>query len=485
MDSAAAVLDRVVSDLDLLLREHAADSMPDAERLDVLLMAGDALRRIEAVIVETVATAEPEFPREFGCRNLNELLQRALGTDSVSAARIAKASKAVHRPLGLASGERLPARWPHMRQAMIDGAIGVAGILAATGPLEQAGDRIAPDDRLRADAELAAQARGLSTTSADADTAPLPSREPGGHSLESPAPPATPDDLRQLAHLMAMYLDPDGSEPTEIRASAKRFLSIGRMRDGVFPIRGSLLPETCAQLELIIDAQLNPRVAGPADTGVLFRTDEQHHDIDPFGSDPRNIIDARTRGQKQHDALAAALGIAARHEDMPSLGGAAPTLVVHADIHDVASGHGWARIPGIDEPVPLAVATHTACAGGVQRVLFDEGRIVGITTTDRVFTVHQRRAVVARDRECLVPGCHVPASWCEIHHVTEHARGGPTTTDNGVPLCWHHHRTLDRSGWEIRMADGIPQIRGPAWWDPARRWRAPRASAKAFAPSRT
>ncbi|WP_219722014.1 HNH endonuclease signature motif containing protein, partial [Microbacterium aurantiacum] len=138
------------------------------------------------------------------------------------------------------------------------------------------------------------------------------------------------------------------------------------------------------------------------------------------------------------------------------------------------SSAGWATIPGIDTPVASTVATHTACTGTIQRVLFDEGRIIGISVTDRVFTVHQRRAIIARDKECLIPGCHVPATWCEIHHVTEHARGGPTHTDNGVPLCWHHHRTLDTSGWEIRTTNGIPQIRGPAWWDPARQWRTPR-----------
>ncbi|MFJ2553761.1 HNH endonuclease signature motif containing protein, partial [Microbacterium sp. NPDC087591] len=87
---------------------------------------------------------------------------------------------------------------------------------------------------------------------------------------------------------------------------------------------------------------------------------------------------------------------------------------------------------------------------------------------------HQRRAITLRDKECLIPGCHVPGSWCEIHHVQEHSRGGPTHTDNGVTLCWHHHRTLDSSGWEIRMDNGLTIVRGPAWWDPARRWRTPR-----------
>lgn len=186
------------------------------------------------------------------------------------------------------------------------------------------------------------------------------------------------------------------------------------------------------------------------------------------------MIDSRTRAQKQHDALAAALGIAARHREMPSLGGAAPTLVVHVDAADLAHGSGWATLPGTDAPVPISVATQTACTGSVQRVLFDEGRIVGISVTDRVFTAHQRRAITMRDDECLIPGCHVPSSWCEIHHVTEHAAGGATHTDNGVPLCFWHHRSLGQSGWEIRMEAGLPQIRGPAWWDPLQRWRSPR-----------
>ncbi|WP_336642266.1 HNH endonuclease signature motif containing protein, partial [Microbacterium sp. USHLN272] len=143
--------------------------------------------------------------------------------------------------------------------------------------------------------------------------------------------------------------------------------------------------------------------------------------------DPSGMVDGRSRAQKQHDALAAVLGIAARHSDMPSLGGAAPTLVVSVTAEDYASGRGWAHVDGIDAPVSLTTARHTACGGSIQRVTSDPtGRIIGIDSTDRVFTAHQRRAITLRDRECLIPGCHVPAAWCEIHHVTEHSRGGPT-----------------------------------------------------------
>ena len=486
MNNPASLLDRVVVDLDRVLGVDAIAGLSSEERVAVLQAAGAALRRVEAVVVETVASADAvTMPDTFGCRSMNELLQRVLRVDAPSAGRMVTASAAIRRELSLVSGERLPARWPAVREAMLDGAIGVAGVLAATGPIEQAGDRIGTVERWQADADLADRACGRIRAS-------------DGSVCGEVSPPATPDALRQFAQLIALYLDPDGSAPTEARASQARSVTIGRLRDGTYPIRGNLLPETYAQLQLIFDAQLNPKVDGPADLGVRFRPTTEPRDVDPFhsdpfhsdpfhsdpfttdpfNSDPRSVIDSRTRPQKQHDALAAALGIAARHDDMPTLGGAAPTLVVHVDAAQFATGDldGWASIPGVDAPVPASVAAHTACTGAVQRVLFDEGRIVGISVTDRVFTVHQRRAITLRDGECLIPGCHVPASWCEIHHVTEHSRGGPTHTDNGVPLCWHHHRTLDRSGWKIRMTHGVPQIRGPGWWDPDREWRTPRAS---------
>ena len=77
-----------------------------------------------------------------------------------------------------------------------------------------------------------------------------------------------------------------------------------------------------------------------------------------------------------------------------------------------------------------------------------------------------------RDGGCVIPGCTVPATWCEIHHDTEYARGGPTHTDNGILLCWWHHRSLDTpNGWQVRMRNGTPEIKGPSWWDIYRTWR--------------
>ncbi|WP_194762359.1 HNH endonuclease signature motif containing protein [Microbacterium sp. UFMG61] len=483
-----ALIDQVVSDLDRVLGDGALAALPDAERIEVLQAAGAAFRRIEATVVETIATGDAvDFPHSTGCRTQNELLQRTLLTDLRGATRVAKVVALVRREVSLASGDRLPARWPALREAMLDGAIGVAGMLAATEPIEKVSHRISVDDRLRADRCLARAARGFRP---DPD---------GGPDAEVQGPAPTLDELTLLAETLVALLDPDGDEPGD-EPARRRGITLGRVRDGLRSIKGYLTPEVAAQLELILDAFNNPKGDGPPTPGVAFtpgdddEADEdaeddteradgdtegaggQPADEDPYNSDPRCVIDGRTAAQKRHDALAAALAIAARHRDMPTIGGAGPVLVVTVDAKDLANGTGRASVSGAWGQLPLGVAAHVGCTGTIQRVLFDEGRIIGITTTDRVFTVHQRRAIIARDRECLIPGCHVPASWCEIHHVTEHSQGGPTHTDNGVPLCWWHHRSLGTSGWEIRMDDGVPQVRGPGWWDPEQRWRTPRLS---------
>ncbi len=182
--------------------------------------------------------------------------------------------------------------------------------------------------------------------------------------------------------------------------------------------------------------------------------------------------DVRTPAQKRHDTFATALFTAASRALLPTIGGAAPTLVVSVREEDLLSGTGWAHTDGADEAVPLAAARHVACAGVVQRIaLGGDGRVKRIGTEERVFNRHQRRAIALRDGNCIIPGCGVPAGWCEIHHVTEHAHGGATHTDNGVLLCWFHHRHLDRSGWRIRMNRGVPEVRPPVWVEAEPRWR--------------
>ncbi|WP_141930225.1 HNH endonuclease signature motif containing protein [Microbacterium sp. SLBN-146] len=460
VDSLARLGDALGDVVGPMLGERALATSADDEVVAALVQGARILRWAEAILVESAAqlaersAAAPHADRpetRRGCASVAELVQRATRVSRRSAGDILAAARAVREDVAPSSGERLPAELPHMRAALAAGHVGVDGLVAVAHVL-----RGCPAGRagiLAADEELAACARG---EGADG------------------APPANADDLRTMALVWEMHLDQDGAEPRETRALRKRGLTLGMRRDGLVPIRGNLLPEVAEQLQRGFDALLNPKVDGVPVTGPRFvdSGDDAEAGADELDAASEAAADIRTRPQKQHDALAAILMRVAGSGMLPTLGGAAPTLIVSVREADLVRGRGGATLGGSSEPVSLAVARHIACTGAVERVVTaDNGRIVAIEIQDRVFNHHQRRAIGLRDGGCLIPGCHVPFEWCELHHVEEHSRGGPTHTDNGVALCWGHHRTLDTSGWEIRVRDGVPEVRGPHWWDATGRWR--------------
>jgi hypothetical protein len=428
--------------------DGAIRSRPDADLVAALRLAGDLGRLADAMLVEATGEVDrrsrgagraERLSSRMGCHDVSELVQRATRLSPATVSRLRRGADAVC-PDESILGEVLPPRLPAMRASLADGEVGLDGLLAVADPLAAMSRRVGRDDVLAADAVLAAEARG---------------EGPDG------APPVCADLLRVQAQAWAAALDQDGAEPLESRALHRRGITLGRARDGGIPLAGLLLPEVAAQLQRILDAAGSPRVDGGP---VAFRPADEREDDAP--------VDARRPAQRRHDAFATALFAAASSGLLPTIGGAAPTLVVSVRAEDLISGRGWAHVDGTRQAVPVAAARHAGCAGVVQRVLLDSGgRIERIGTEERVFNRHQRRAIALRDGGCVIPGCGIPAGWCEIHHVTEHAIGGPTHTDNGVLLCWFHHRHLDRDGWSIRMNRGVPEVRAPQWIDAHRRWR--------------
>lgn len=473
---------------DVLAASGDVRTSSDAEVMQAALILGRMQRRMDGAIVqiadEVTVRDEPvdraaRLSSRMGCRGAVDLMRRALRTDVPTARRYVSAASAVRRKVSITSGELLPAAFPELSAVLAEGELSLAGFLACTVPLQKA-VRIGDADRAAADALLAGFARGRLSDEHETDAT-----EPG------PAP-STEELAGLTAHIIAR-LDPDGAEPKDRSAKRRRYFTIGRERDGCVPVRGELLPEVAAQLQKLFDALMNPKAESAAGGLVQFRpTDDGETDaaperdayesgeradgIPPYkaSAPPESAADLRTSAQKRHDAFATIVMAAAASGGMPTLGGAAPTLVVEVRAEDYAGRVGRAKIQGAGYDVSFEVADHAACSGLIQRVLFDEKQqIVGISHSGRIFNAHQRRAIALRDRECVIPGCHVRAEWCEIHHVEEWARGGATHTSNGVPLCWHHHRTLDGDTWQIRMRGGRPEIRGPNWWDPYALWRAP------------
>ncbi|SFB11191.1 HNH endonuclease signature motif containing protein [Cellulomonas marina] len=122
---------------------------------------------------------------------------------------------------------------------------------------------------------------------------------------------------------------------------------------------------------------------------------------------------------------------------------------------DVLGAALTGRTPVVDEDGNvLAVTTvaRTLCdVDTAALVLGPDGQPTDLGREERLFTGHQRRAVILRDHGCAFPGCETPARWSEVHHIRWWARDdGETSIDNGVVLCGRHHHEVHRADLTIR-----------------------------------
>jgi hypothetical protein len=77
-----------------------------------------------------------------------------------------------------------------------------------------------------------------------------------------------------------------------------------------------------------------------------------------------------------------------------------------------------------------------------------DGQVVSNGTTRRRPNQAMKRAVEAKARTCVFPGCRMPARECDIDHNQAWNDGGATTECNLAPLCRHHH-VIKHRGWTI------------------------------------
>ncbi len=91
-------------------------------------------------------------------------------------------------------------------------------------------------------------------------------------------------------------------------------------------------------------------------------------------------------------------------------------------------------------PISPRNAIEVLLAGHIRRVVMDsDGHVLDFGHKKRFFTGGLRESIMLRDRECVVPGCDVPARFCEIDHCTSWADLGQTKEPNGNCLCRFHN----------------------------------------------
>ncbi|HIW46153.1 MAG TPA: HNH endonuclease [Candidatus Yaniella excrementigallinarum] len=128
---------------------------------------------------------------------------------------------------------------------------------------------------------------------------------------------------------------------------------------------------------------------------------------------------------------------------------------------------------GIYTPyIPPNVLLRLLCDVSVSPVTLTGNRqVLSIGRKQRQFSESLRRAILARDRGCAVPGCHWPAAWCELHHIKYWSQNGKTSTENGVMICAHHHQALHAKMLQIERVNGEIRFKLHPMIDPAQETR--------------
>ncbi len=182
--------------------------------------------------------------------------------------------------------------------------------------------------------------------------------------------------------------------------------------------------------------------------------------------------DDRTISQRRADAL----GDLARDVLQavgPEVGGERPHITVHVDIPALRGQPGGLHETADGFVIDTWLVSQLACDASVTRIVFGpNSEVLDVGRKTRVVPAGLRRAVIARDRHCVAPGCGRSAKWCDVHHIIPWGDGGETVITNLCLLCRYHHtmahlELITIPDLEIRPSagaarDGIRRaVRGP------------------------
>jgi len=240
---------------------------------------------------------------------------------------------------------------------------------------------------------------------------------------------------------LALLLNQDGEPPDQADRARRRYLIIDRQdADGMSRFHGLLDPQARATLDAVLAKLAAPGMANPDDPAPC---------VDGAPSQDAVQGDARSPGQRNHDALTAmgravpASGELGRHNGLPA------TLLVTATLPDLQSGAGVAATGG-GSLLPMREVIRLASQAHHYLVIYDKHtrQPLYCGRAKRFATPGQRLVLHALERGCTRPGCTAPAYWSQVHHIEDWAAdNGPT---NLTLACGPDNRLVEDGRWSTR-----------------------------------
>ncbi len=375
-------------------------------------------RKSYADILELIAEMDHAgLANQIGYPTLAAFLSHLLHLNVTDAGRmVAQAAQVTERPTP--TGHLQPAACPTVRRALHKGELDPRHVDAVTDTVARLPAWATVEHREVVESTLAETARSES-----------------------------PRVVREHGRILLDRIDQDGPEPRDQPAATGNALRYRRLPGGGVSFRGQFDRETASTLEALLGPLAKPQP--PAE----------------------GMPDPRTLEQREGDGLAAVIQLAADSGAAPIRGGVKPHLTVTLDYRVLAEQVGTATLDD-GSTLTAATARRLACDAQVVPVLLGSDSVpIDVGRTHRLVQPQQRAALVARDKGCAFPGCHLPARWTDAHHIIPWAAGGDTDLHNLVLLCRTHHRLVHHSDWSIRMTHGIPWFIPPPEIDPAQQPR--------------
>lgn len=176
---------------------------------------------------------------------------------------------------------------------------------------------------------------------------------------------------------------------------------------------------------------------------------------------PPAADDERTVSQRRADALEDLARSFLDGSGAPVAGGERAHLNVHADLEAIDGYPGGLHETEDGRVLDLETIRQLMCDSSVSRIVFGpNSEVLDVGRKTRVIPAGLRRAVIARDRHCVAPGCTRSARWCDVHHVISWADGGETVLDNLCLLCRYHHTLVHLELVDLDVSSPRPLVGG-------------------------
>lgn len=390
-------------------------------------------------------------------RDTSDFMRAVLHVTRATARRRLDAATALLPDRSL-TGEPTAPAFPVLASVVADGSVAVETAMLAVRALR----KVTPAARQRSAGgrlELAVMESNLAETAAQGD----------------------PELVRACVDRWEAHIDQDGTEPTDaVKQEIQGLFYKGRK----FGLHQYLLNADNAQhevLKTVAATETNPRARSAHGSHSGFDANESARpeaDASDDGQEgPESAttedFDQRSLPQKSLDGIVNAARIALSTNRLPSTGGLRPQVMVTIDyqtllgqITESSVGTAEATYQG---PINPSTIRRIACdADIIPIVLGSDNAVLSLGRSQRLFSVEQRKALIARDGGCTGPGCTVPGSLTEAHHLTPWSLGGLTNVDSGLLVCGSHHHLIHEGGWDVEISGGTVYWSPPAHVDPRR-----------------